>query len=653
MRPSLPPRISPPFHRVGSPASGARRKVERSRRAAGLLALGCLLSAGACGSEDDARGPGIRSFDATPPIVTAGSATSLTAIFTNGSGTVDHGVGSLESGVPKSTGALDATTTFTLTVTGEKGSASRTVAVTVVPPPVPPVITAPPAVTAGATGSASVPELAGTTFEWAITGGSFSGGGGTAAGSAVTFTAGAAGTLQLSCVAVNAAGTGSAPSTAEVAVVPPPVVSAFAATASPIVAGGATSLVATFTGGSGAVDHGVGAVTSGVPAATGSLWDTTTFLLTVTNAAGDSVTASATVSLAIVFKSEGATFAPVIVVDGSPAILWTFADGTTSTSPTPSKTYGSAAPRLNRLLVTPWSAVRRINLGYNAADGGSPYIERVPDQNVSEVQGLRVVRSSLGQWCSSFNEFTSLDFGDFTNLDTVECYRCEQLASVNLANTPSLSRASFESCRLGALDVSQSPGLTDLRAAVNAYETIEFGGGAFPDLWHICIRDNEQLTVRDLFADTTRFPNLAGFLVSSTNQAGALRIPSSHPTLDVDFEAAYNGYTSVDLRGALQNSLGLAYVRLDHNPIAHIDVAGCAQITELDLRATALSADEQDALLATLDGLGRARLGPGDPTVLVVDLQENVSPSAVGRAHAVSLASKGWTVRTSFWTEAP
>ncbi len=139
----------------------------------------------------------------------------------------------------------------------------------------------------------------------------------------------------------------------------------------------------------------------------------------------------------------------------------------------------------------------------------------------------------------------------------------------------------------------------------------------------------------------------------TTHDRRTVVLHGTHPTLDVDLEAAYNAYTSVDLHGALQNPLGLAYVRLDHNPIAHVDIAGCVQITELDLRATALSAAEQDTLLATLDELGRARLGPGDPTPLVVDLQDNVSPSALGRAHAVSLASKGWTVRTSFWTEAP
>jgi hypothetical protein len=778
-----------------------------------LLALGCLFWTAACGEagEGPPPGPAITSFTAAPSTLTTGTAATLTAVFANGTGSVDNGVGALVSGIPKSTGALEASTTFTLTVSGEGASLTRTVTVTVVPAPTQPVITAPSILTAGATGSASVPDQAGMTFEWTITGGSFSGGSSNAAGTAVTFTAGEAGVLRLACTATNAAGTGSVPAVEEVTVVAAPVISGFAAAASPITAGGAaslvatftggtgtvdrgvgtvvsgipaatgnldadtpftltvtnaagdavtaqttvevvappvisgftaarspitaggattllatftggtgtvdhgvgavlsgiaastgdlsadtlftltvanaagdavtaqatvevvappvisgftaaapaitagsaTTLVATFTGGTGTVDHGIGTVASGVPAGTGSLLDTTTFLLTVTNAAGDSVSAQTTVSLVIVFTSEGDTFAPVIVVDGSPAILWTFADGTTSTSRTPSKVYGSAGSRLNTLTVTPWAAVRRINLGYFAADGGSPSIELVPDQHVSAVEGLAVVRSTLGQWCSSYNDFTSLDFSNFANLDTVDCYHCENLASVNLANTPRLSRVSFEACHLASLDVSQSPMLADLRAALNAFPTVGFGSGAFPDVWHICVRDNPQLTDRGLFATTARFPNLAGLLIWNDNQAGELRIPSSHPTADFELEANDNSYTSLDLEGALRNPLARGVVSLDRNPITHVNLTGCVQLTELYLQRTALSEGEQDAILATLDALGRARLGPGDPTPLVVDLQGNVSPSAAGRAHAVSLASRGWTVTTSYWTEAP
>lgn len=88
------------------------------------------------------------------------------------------------------------------------------------------------------------------------------------------------------------------------------------------------------------------------------------------------------------FTTEGASFAPLITVDSGAEILWTWADGTTSSLSNPSKNYGSAEQRENRLRVTPWSALRGINIGYDAGDGGSDDIARVQDQSVSAVSGL-------------------------------------------------------------------------------------------------------------------------------------------------------------------------------------------------------------------------------------------------------------------------
>jgi hypothetical protein len=64
------------------------------------------------------------------------------------------------------------------------------------------VITAPPTAAAGATGlTASVTPLANTTFKWAITGGTIQG---ATTGLSISFTAGTAGTLTLSCTATHA-----------------------------------------------------------------------------------------------------------------------------------------------------------------------------------------------------------------------------------------------------------------------------------------------------------------------------------------------------------------------------------------------------------------------------------------------------------------
>jgi hypothetical protein len=87
----------------------------------------CVLLSG-CGSGPGGSqtatvaAPGITSFTATAFTIPSGTATSLTAIFTNGTGSVNQSVGAVISGTPVSTGNLSATTTFTLTVTNSAGS---------------------------------------------------------------------------------------------------------------------------------------------------------------------------------------------------------------------------------------------------------------------------------------------------------------------------------------------------------------------------------------------------------------------------------------------------------------------------------------------------------------------------------------------------
>lgn len=348
----------------------------------------------------------------------------------------------------------------------------------------------------------------------------------------------------------------------------------------------------------------------------------------------------------IEFTTEGSSFAPVIIVTGNPTIRWVWADGTTSSSPTPNKDYGSPGRRLNRLYVTPWSAVQRINIGYDAGDGGSYEIENVPDQHVSAVRGLHHVAPSLAQWCSSYNQITSLNFRNFTNLNTIECFLSYSLRTVNLTNTPKLRRACFESCNLESLDLSGNPNLEDLRAAGNDLSTLNFGNiGAH--IWHICMPVNPHLTNRTIFADMTLFPNIAELFIWDDNQTGSLRLPATNPTLEVRILADGNQYNSLDLSGALANAAGTAVVSFRNNNLSTVNITGCSQITELYLESNQLEAAALDTLLATLDALGRSEnnLGPGGQ--LRVDLRGNATPSAAGLVSAQTLAAKGWTV----WVE--
>jgi hypothetical protein len=350
----------------------------------------------------------------------------------------------------------------------------------------------------------------------------------------------------------------------------------------------------------------------------------------------------------ITFVSEGTSFAPIIVLSGPAAVLWTWSDGTTSASTTPAVTFtGGMASRRHTLSVTPWSALRRINLGYDRGDGGTWDIEPNADQHVSLVENLALVAPYLVEWCSSYNRFTALDFSNFTHLETIECYLSASLTSVTLQNTPALRRACFEDCSLTALDLSECPALEDLRGAQNNYPTINFGTIG-RQVWHICIRNNSQITDRDMFADMTQFPGISELFIWDDHQAGALVIPATSADRNVSILASGNEFTSLNLAGALHTPTHTATVDLSNNLITSVNLAGCTQINELNLNSNRLNAGTVDQILADLDGLGRSTDNTPASAPLFCDLRGNaaIDPAGSGAAHATNLASRGWTVRT-------
>jgi hypothetical protein len=467
---------------------------------------------------------------------------------------------------------------------------------------------------------------------------------------------GTAGRLLAAVLAVSAtscdflAGFGGAPA---------PAIVGFAGPAAAVAYGRTATLTAVFTGGAGTVDRGIGQVASGVPFQTPPLYADTAFALTV--AAPDGLTATAALFVdvadppaAVVFTVEGAGFAPVLTVAAGAAVEWTLPDGSTSVQPTPTFNFGTIAGRQVALTVTPWSALKRINIGYDGGDGGSYAIEHVADQQVSAVSGLELVAPTLEQWCSSYNRIAALDFSHFVKLDTIECFLSSSLTSVDLTDTPSLKRACFEDCSLASLDLSQSPALEDLRGAVNEYATIGFGSiGAA--VWHICVRDNAYLTDADLFADLTQFPAIAELFIWNDRQTGSIRIPSTHPSMGVSLQADDNQYASLDLSGALRNPSATGEVSFRNNALTAVDLAGCSQINVLRLNSNRLPAAAVDALLADLVAAGRDRAATGEGTPLLVDLSggSNAAPSAAGQAHAQTLADRGWTVVTAAGTYTP
>lgn len=101
------------------------------------IILGLITLLGACGGGSDREAspvPIITSFVSTSGTITAGTSINITAVFSNGTGSIDNSVGSVTSGTPVSV-TPTSTTTYTLTVSNSLGTAVALVTVTVIPAP--------------------------------------------------------------------------------------------------------------------------------------------------------------------------------------------------------------------------------------------------------------------------------------------------------------------------------------------------------------------------------------------------------------------------------------------------------------------------------------------------------------------------------------
>lgn len=344
----------------------------------------------------------------------------------------------------------------------------------------------------------------------------------------------------------------------------------------------------------------------------------------------------------IIFHSSSSTFAPLITIEGDAQILWTFDDGTTSTAVNPVKHYGSEGLRKNTLKVTPWSAVIGINIGYDASDGGSTSIPFVSSIKASKVENLELVAPSLKLWCSSYSLLDTMIFDNFINLETIESYLALYLKHISLKNTPKLKRINVEDNNLQSLDLSECVSLEDLRGSLNAFEEIIFPVGSLIKAWHLCARDNPQITNPYLYSDLSNFNYISELLIWNSSQKGKLKI--NYTLSDsVYIDASKNNYSSIDFTGSLQNENGWAKINLRENEITSINLAGCSQIKYLNLYINNLSSDSVDKVLKQLDEFGT--------TNGFVDLRGNAHPTSFGFSYAKNLEEKGWIVYTANYSK--
>lgn len=338
----------------------------------------------------------------------------------------------------------------------------------------------------------------------------------------------------------------------------------------------------------------------------------------------------------ITFVTAGSEFSPIITVTGNPEIQWVFGDGSTSNSASPTVNFGSRKIRENTLVVTPWSEVTKINIGYDGADGGvtpgSDTIENLEKQDVIAVTGLENVAPYLQIWASNYNPITSLDFSNFTALHTIECFYCKSLNTIRLRNVPSLTRLCLENCNISELDLSEAPSLADFRGASQNSQAYSINWGTTgANMWHICIRDNPQMTSP---LPASQFSLLKDFYVWNGNQSGTLHLTSTNLKSVL---SSNNQYTAANLSGCFPAG-GKCTVNLYDNDLTSLDISNDPGLFSLNVSRNSLNQTAVDGILQTLDSY-ETRGGH-------VDLTENAAPSRTGVAHASNLTARGWEVQS-------
>jgi len=233
--------------------------------------------------------PAIISFTAAKNPITKGTGTLLSAAFLNGTGAVDHGIGVISSNSPIAVNPSE-NTVYTLAVTNLAGTTvSATVGVTVLSAP---------AIISFTVANNPITQGTGTILNYSFIDGSGSIDQGVGNVPSVgTSNIAPSVTTAYTLTITNAAGD-TVVQKVTVTVVPAAHITAFSSNPMTILSGGSSTLNTLYENGSGTIDHNVGGIISGSRGkSTGVIFTTTTYTLTVINSAGDSVTATTTVTV--------------------------------------------------------------------------------------------------------------------------------------------------------------------------------------------------------------------------------------------------------------------------------------------------------------------------------------------------------------------
>ncbi len=387
-------------------------------------------------------------------------------------------------------------------------------------------------------------------------------------------------------------------------------------------------------------------------------------------------------------------FRPALELSGAATVRVDYGDGSTPLSLAAQSGALELADRIFAdgagehevsLIVTPWSALTVLNLGFRAGDGGNntaatdvpligfhpptsasgfenPY--QTPSREamreyvgtVTAIEGIQAA-THLVALCLEWQAVETIDCSNMTRLRSLEGFLSD-IKSHSFQNCPALRRCCLESTGANAswrieggvrvesesLDLRDSPHLQDIRGTGDDHDGLYLHPSALGTLWHLCKMGNwrmEAVTVGSEVPapiDLTRFTALAECWISSS------------PVID-EVEFVGGSIRSMWLTSCGVQSINIrdndTLVEIDaaNNPIASIAISGCDGIRRINFSNCGLDGDTVDYLLAYMDALG---VESGTEYPFTVDLgSTNAAPSATGIAHATALRGRNWTVTTN------
>ena len=323
----------------------------------------------------------------------------------------------------------------------------------------------------------------------------------------------------------------------------------------------------------------------------------------------------------------------IVNVNGS-AGIWlpenhTYADGVVVHNPT--------------LFVSPWSALKVINLGYRATDGGNDtagngldLIELHPTEpnnggaewslwiqsHVGTVTAITGLSSApeLYALCFDNQNIDEIDLSGCTKLKTLEAYS-SKIKKTNFTGCTNLVRCSIEDTGaryswrfIGgsrveepSLDLSDCIGLRDIRGSADDHDILKLNPGALGTLWHLCKWGNPHFTHVQIGSespqklDVSRFTALTQLWVGGSPVIGDLVI-NNGTTYSVWGNNC--GITSVDCHDQTQ----LRQLQLSGDPITSINITGCSNLNELTLDSNLLSEANINTFVSTIETIGSLRI---------------------------------------------